>query len=149
MKKLLALCFALGLCTTLLSFSSKRGGDIIEIYFNGKQVLQQFVHLNKGPQTLQLRSLAPNDRIDVLYSHCGQTGTNRVLAIRNEKNELIKELKFANNNSKRFLMSFSGKDIPKNKAGQKMKLYYSSKELPEGKMLAVVTWSENKVLAKL
>lgn len=149
MKKYAALCLALGLCMFLLSFSNKRGGDVIEIYFNGKQVLQQFVHLNKGPQTLQLASLGSNDKIDVLYSHCGQTGRSRVLAIRNEKNELIKELKFADNNGKRSLMSFSGKDIPKSKAGQKMNLYYFSKELPDGKLLAAITWSESKVIAKL
>jgi hypothetical protein len=61
----------------------------------------------------------------------------------------VKELKFADDNSKRSLMSFSGKDIPKSKAGQKMKLYYFSTELPEGKLLATVAWSDNKVLAKL
>lgn len=149
MKKYAALCLALGFGALLLSFTKKPGGDVFEIYFNGKQVLQQFVHVSKGTQTLQLKSLDGNDKIDVVYSHCGHSGSNRVLAFRNEKNEVIKELKFTDGSSNRSVMSFYRKDIPANKKNAETKLYYYSKELPEGKLLANIQWSESKVLAKL
>lgn len=148
MKKYAALGLAFGFCALLLSFSKKPGGDVLEIYFNGKQVLQQFVHLNKGTQTLQFTSAGNNDKIDVFYSHCGHTGTSRVLAIRNEKNELIKEIKFADDNSKRSMMGFYRKDIPTSKNAA-LNLYYSSKEMPEGRLLATIRLQEKKVIAKL
>ena len=148
MKKYAALCFGFGLLALLLSFSVKPGGDVFEIYFNGKQVLQQFVHVSKGTKTLQLASLNENDKIDVVYSHCGRSGSNRTLVIKNAKEEVIKELKFADGSSNRSVMSFYRKDIPVNKNSE-TKLYYYSKELPEGRLLANVQWSENKVLAKL
>lgn len=148
MKKYVALSFALILCTVLFSFSNKPGGDVFEIYFNGKQVLQQFVHASKGTKTLQLTSLSGSDKIEVVYSHCGQMGKNRVLAIRNEKNELLKELKFADDNNKPSPMSFYRKDVPGSKNAS-VNLYYYSKELPEGRLLTIIQWRENKAVAKL
>ena len=129
------------------SFKDKKGGDIFEVYLNGKQMLQQFVLVDKSVKTLQLTSTSENDKIEVFYSHCGHTGKSRVLTIRNEKNELIKEIKFADV-ANRSLMGFYRKDIPKNKSG-KMNLYYSSKELPTAKLLATISWKENKSIAKL
>lgn len=135
--------------SALFSFTAKKGGDVFEIYLNGKQIHQQFVHADKSTKTLQLAAVNSNDKIEVFYSHCGTTGKSRVLTIRNEKNELIKELKFADANTKRSMMSFYWKDISnaKNKS-TKLNLYYSSKEMPEGKMLAALTWS-NRSVAKL
>ena len=148
MKKYAALCFAFGFSALLFSFSPKPGGDVFEIYFNGKQVLQQFVHMNKGTQMLQLAPLGENDKIDVFYSHCGHTGTERVLSLRNGKNEVLKQLTFADDNSRRSLMSFHRKDLPAGKYAN-LRLYYSSKELPNGRLLATIQWRENKAMAKL
>ena len=136
------------LCTALFSFSNKRGGDVFEIYLNGKQVHQQFVHIDKSVKTIYLASLSDNDKIDVYYSHCGYAGKARVITIRNEKNEVIKKMEFGDGEGKRSPMSFYRKDIAKTKSAR-VTISYSSKELPEGKLLATVVWGENKAMAKL
>ncbi|MDQ3842965.1 MAG: hypothetical protein M3342_02980, partial [Bacteroidota bacterium] len=48
------------LCTVLCSFSGNSGGDVFEIYLNGKQVLQQFVYMDKSAKTLQLQTSGDN-----------------------------------------------------------------------------------------
>lgn len=135
------------LCTVLFSFSGNSGGDVFEIYLNGKQVLQQFVYMDKSAKTLQLQTSGDNDKIEVFYSHCGVMGKNRVLTLRNEKNELIKELKFRDVNNNRSLMGFYRRDVTNN-MNTVLNLYYSSKELPAGKLLATIHWNEQKVIAK-
>jgi len=135
------------LSITSFSFTNNKGGDVFEIYLNGKQMIQQFVHGDKSAKTLHLASIGENDKIEVFYSHCGVTGKSRVLTIRNEKNELVKELKFADV-AKHSRMVFQKKDIPGNKSS-KMNLYYSSKELTTPKLLATISWKENRSLARL
>ena len=136
------------LCTASFSFTGKKGGDVFEIYLNGKQMLQQFVHADKSVKTLQLTSTNENDKIEVFYSHCGVMGKSRVLTIRNEKNELVKEIRFTDVAANRSLMGFYRKDIPASKTGR-MNLYYSSKELPTAKLLATISWKENRSIARL
>ena len=129
--------------TALLSFSGKWGGDVFEIYLNGKRVLQQFVHVDKSVKTLQLTSVSNNDKIDVYYSHCGHTGTNRVLTVRDETNKIIKQFKFTDAANTHSAMSFTVKDVvsvQKNNS-TKLNLYYSSKELPAGSLLATIAWT--------
>ncbi|HVF97753.1 MAG TPA: hypothetical protein VM871_10540 [Flavisolibacter sp.] len=136
------------LCTSLFSFSPKRGGDIFEIYLNGKQVHQQFVHVDKRVKTIELSTFNDKDRIDVLYSHCGHAGTKRVLTLRNEKGELVSQLKFPDVNTSRSLMRFYRTDVAKGK-GNKMSLYYSSTELPEPMLLAAISWKDAKSIVRL
>ena len=147
MKKLVALFVLLALCTVFFSFS-KKGGDVFAIYLNGKQVHQQFVHVDKSVKTLSLHSLSDKDKIEVFYSHCGHPGKNRVISIRNEKNEVLKKLLFGDGKDKLDRMGFYQKDIPKAKA-EKIQLFYSADELPEGRLLATIVWNEGKVMAKL
>jgi hypothetical protein len=148
MKKYAALFLFMALCTTFFSFSEKRGGDVFAIYLNGKQVHQQFVHADKSVKTLSLHSLSENDKIEVFYSHCGQAGKNRVITIRNEKNEAIKKMVFGDGKDNRARMGFFRKDIPKTKS-ERINLFYSSAELPDGRLLATIVWNEGKVIAKL
>jgi hypothetical protein len=130
----------------LSSFSTASGGDLFTIYLNGRQMHRQFIHIDQSVKTLQLQSFNDNDKIEVLYSHCGNTGKNRVLTLRNEKNELIKEIKFTNSYNKNTLMGFCRKDIGKVMNGE-LNLWYSSIELPGGKLLATIIWREREVKA--
>ena len=131
----------------LCSFAWRGGGDVFAIYYNGKQVHRQFVHIDQSVKALQLQASGENDKIEVLYSHCGQPGTNRTLALRNAQNELIKELKFGNGESDHSLMTFYPGKILKAK-NLKINLYYTSTELPEGKLLATILWADQKAIAK-
>jgi len=134
------------LCAASFSFATK-GGDVFEIYLNGKRVCQQFVYAAKGSKTLEFSAASDNDKIDVSYLHCGRVGTKRVLSFRNEKAELVKQLKFADANDNRFFMSFYRKDIAKDKNNH-LNVYYASNELPEGRLLATLSWKDNQSVAK-
>jgi len=127
-------------CVTLFSFSSKWGGDSFEIWLNGKRVLQQYVHVAKGVQTLQITQTSDNDKLDIYYNHCGQTGKNRLITIKDERNRPLKVWKFTDATGNNVAMSFKLKDIlslKKNKT-DKLNLFYASHELPDGRLLAVI-----------
>lgn len=139
------------LCITIFSFAPKPGGDSFEIWVNGRMVVQQYVHVARGIQTLQLTQTSDKDQLDVYYRHCGQTGKDRCITIKDENNRSLKVWKFANANGDRSAMSFKVKDIlglKKNK-NSKLNLFYSSKELPTGRSLAtIVSANENGIASR-
>jgi hypothetical protein len=147
MKKFFALRSVLVLCPFLFSFSTNRGGDVLQIFLNGRQVHQQFVQNDKTVKTLHLANLNPNDRIAVFYSHCGYAGKNRMLVFKNEKNQVVKEMKFPDAASNQSLMQFQQNEVSKNSSGT-TKLYYSSNEMPQARWIATLTWAETKASAK-
>lgn len=130
----------------LASFSAAKGGDLFAIYLNGKQVHRQFVLADQRVKTLEFTASDEKDKIEVFYLHCGRLGTNRVLTLRNAKNEVVKELKFADgdNQSK---MGFYSRDVVGNR-NTTLQVFYASRELPNGKLLATMHWSDKSVLAK-
>jgi hypothetical protein len=137
-------------CAGLFSFTSNFGGDSFEVWLNGKRVLQQYVHLSKGVQTLQLANASENDRLEIYYRHCGQTGTNRYITVQDEKNRPLKVWKFTNATEKNVAMSFKLKDIlalKKNKS-DKLNLVYSSTELPKGRLLATIVPEDGTGIAR-
>lgn len=117
------------------------------IFLNGKPVLQQFVYADKSTKTLSLGPLRDNDKIEVQYSHCGHPGKNRVITITDEKNNLLKKLEFGDGENNSSRMAFYRRDITA-KTGM-FKLFYTAKELPEGRMLATIVSTEGKVVATL
>jgi hypothetical protein len=129
-----------GLCILFFSFTAKKGGDSFQIYVDGKLVVEQYVAVAKGVQSLQLGRSFSKEKIDVYYSHCGKPGKARVLSIKTADNKTLKNWKFADVEEKS-PMTCQIKDIlalQKDK-NAKLNLYYSSKEIPEGKLLAVIS----------
>ena len=129
-----------GFCMLIFSFSGKKaGGDSFQIYVDGKLLVDQHVAAAKGASSLHLNQLSSKQKIDVYYSHCGKTGKNRTISIKNDQNKLLKEWKFTDVEGKS-PMTCQVKDIlalQKNKSG-KLHLYYTAKELPGGHLLAVI-----------
>jgi len=126
------------------------GGDSFEIWLNGKKVLQQFVHIAKGVQTLRLTSVSDKDELDIYYSHCGQTGKSRYITIKDDKERPLKVWKFADATGQNAAMSFKLKDIlslRKNKT-DKLNLFYSSHELPDGRILATIISGNESGIAR-
>ena len=136
-------------CGALFSFSSSKGGDSFEIRLNGKRVIQQFVHVTKGVQTLHLAQTSDKDKLDIYYSHCGQIGTSRYITIKDEKNRPLKVWKFSDVGASTPVMSFNLKDIVslKKNNGDKLGIYYSSHELPHGRLLAILDSGNQGVIA--
>ena len=142
--KFITLCV---LCLSLFSFSSKMGGDSFEIYLNSKRILQQFVSHSSTVTSFQLDQRNSNEQMDVYYRHCGQVGTDRDIQVKDAQNHLLKEWHFADVTDSRAPMSFKVNDIlnlqKKNNPG-KVNLYYSSKQLPGGRLLASIILTNDK-----
>jgi hypothetical protein len=130
----------LALFATMSSFSGSFGGDSYRIYVNNKLVMEEYVHSQKSVKKLQLDQRSQNDEVHVYYSHCGKTGHARNLAIKDEKSKVLKQWTFADASSSEAPMTCKAKDIIglQKDGGNKLSLYYSSKEMPAGKVLAVV-----------
>lgn len=134
---------------TLFSFSLKPGGDHFEVYLNKKLVFQQVVSQPGSLKSLALDQRNVNDQVDVFYSHCGKIGSKRTITVKDGK-EVLKQWRFPDAAGNKF-MSVGAKDIlafqTKN-TDRKVNLYYSSEELPEGRLLAsiVLNTDVNKTL---
>ncbi|HUR67202.1 MAG TPA: hypothetical protein VMZ03_12705 [Chitinophagaceae bacterium] len=128
------------LCTALFSFLAKPGGEGFEVYINNKLILQRFGdQLNKA-QVIQVSEGSANDELTIKYHHCGKVGRNRVLTIRDGENKLLREIKFADVSTPSSGMSCRVRDIISFKKGttNTVKLYYTSSELPGGRLLASI-----------
>ena len=126
------------LSTILLSFSNKMGGDVFEVYINKKLAFRQYVHNAEAVKSLQFDQHNYDDLVEVYYSHCGQTGTSRAISIRDSQNKVLKEWRFQDTPGAKSSMACSGKDIvglQKLTGNNTLNLYYSSHELPAGKLL--------------
>ena len=125
------------------SFSSPDGGDSFEIYVNNKLVVQRYLTQAKPTQTLNWNQGNYNDQVDIYYSHCGVSGKNRTIAVKDAQNKTLKSWEFADaasghNNA----MSCKVKDIlSAGRNSNTLYLYYSSRELPNGYLLATIKGS--------
>jgi hypothetical protein len=136
---------------TLFSFTTKFGGDIIEIYLNKQLLMKQFVHNEKDVKTLTLAPTDMNKQLDIYYRHCGVAGKDRTLHIKDDQGRMVKNWRFNNAAGKGDGMTLQVKEIlsvSKLKGMQRLNLYYVSKELPAGKFLATIIYRE-KAVAKL
>jgi len=138
MKSIISKALSLvAISATFLSFSPKPGGEGFEITLNNKIMLQQFGNEMNTVQSLQLTQLSINDQLNIKYYHCGKAGNNRVITIRDGQNNLLKEFRYGNASSASAAMALPVKEILGLKKGKTvtLKLYYASKELPNGRML--------------
>lgn len=133
----------------ILSFTAKAGGDSYEIYLNNKLIVTQ-ARMGVTVDNLQLSKANYNDELVVRYSHCGITGKGRSIVLKDDKNNIVKEWKFADGNAS---MSISVKEILElqKKNNTTLSLYYfSSQYLPKGRMLTSVKLQDkNTVMHKV
>ena len=129
----------------LFSLSAFAGGDVYEIYLNDKLVCKETHKTISGSKELRLDKLNANDRLVIKYSHCGEVGKNRSIVIKDEKNNIIKEWKFTDGQNAS-VMQIPVKELLALKAtNASLKLYYSAKQMPEGKMLTAIKIDNKKV----
>jgi hypothetical protein len=130
------------LCTVLFSFSGEVGGESFTIHLNDKLVLQEHVSRETDVKNIHLDQRAGSDVMKIHYNHCGRIGKGRSIAIKNLENKILKEWSFADaTEGSSSPMKFNVEEIlaAQKKGSDKLKLYYSSKELlPNGQLLAVV-----------
>lgn len=135
---------------TLFSFSTLPGGEGFEVYLNNKIIMQRFGNQLNSPQSIQLSDAAANDEITIKYHHCGRVGKNRVLTVKDSHDKVLKEIRFADVNVPVSGMSCKVKDIISLKKGNNniLKLYYSSTELPNGRLLASIVTGSNRTAGR-
>ncbi len=134
----------------MFSFTFPFGGDSLEIFLNKKLVFRQFMHMDESVKTVTLGPSAVNQQLEVNYRHCGMVGKSRMLALKNLKNQIVKTWNFTDVNSKDATMTINVQDIVKGlkKNEDRVHLYYSSKELPGGKILADIVYQTQTVAAR-
>jgi hypothetical protein len=140
MKQLLFKSFVwLTLSTTLFSFS-KIGGDHYTIHLNDKQLLEHFVHSKEAIPSFSLDQASANDQLSVYYSECGKIGTARKLSVKDDKGNVLAGWQFENAVQEHSPMNFKVKDVLalKQKGNNRVKLFYSSREVSKDRLLATI-----------
>ena len=126
---------------SLFTFKAIAGGDSYQIYLNNKLILKQYVTRPLNIKSLQLDKANSNDQLVIFYSHCGQTGKGRSIAIKDDNGKILKEWKFANATGSNESMVIPAKELlqlAKNNIKTHLTLYYTAQELPKGRMLTSV-----------
>ena len=127
------------LFATTSSFSGTWGGDSYRVYVNNKLVLEEFVYNQKSIKSISLDQRSPGDEISVYYSHCGKAGHARHITIKDADTKALKVWNFGDGTNAKEAMTWKAKDVMGlTKNGAKLGMFYSSKELPDGKMLASI-----------
>jgi len=132
------------LSAALFSFTAKPGGEGFEVYLNNKLILQRFGDQLNTAQVLRFTDgFTANDELTIKYHHCGRVGKNRVLTIKNEADKVLQEIRFPDSAVPVAGMSCKVKEIISLKKGNNsvLKLYYTSSELPNGRLLASIVTS--------
>lgn len=128
----------------LQAFTAKAGGESFEIYLNNKLILRQAVSQSLTLQSLQLDKANKNDDLVIYYNHCGTTGKNRTIAIKDDKGNTIKEWKFADATGSNKSMTIPVKDLlqlEKNYSQANLNLVYFAQQLPKGRALSALQFA--------
>ena len=121
------------LALTIFCASAFAGGEHYQIYLNKKLVVVK--HISEPISVMSLLDKANStDEIVIHYSHCGQQGKDRRVALKNEKGETVKVWAFTDAKEG---MAIPAREMAvlQKKYGQ-LTLSYSSRELPGGRALA-------------
>jgi hypothetical protein len=131
----------LALTTSLFAFSSKFGGDSYQIYLNKKLLVKEYVSMGHTGQSFSLDKSTYIQEVDIYYSHCGQVGKERTITIRDDYNKVYRQIRYPEFDGKNSGMSFHVSDFlnwDKRGSVDQLGIYYSSKELPGGRLLATI-----------
>jgi hypothetical protein len=143
MKRIISKALALvTVCTFLFSFTLKPGGEGFEIFLNNKVIIQKFGTEINSVQNLSLNNSSADDKLTIKYHHCGRVGKNRIITIKDAQNNSLKEFRYADGSSQVSYMLVNVKDLASLKKGNNsvLKLFYSSSELPSGRVLATMNF---------
>lgn len=133
----------------LQSFTVKLGGEGFEIYLNNKLILWQSVNKPFTLHSLQLDKANKDDQLVIYYHHCGSTGKDRTIAIKDDKGNTIKEWKFADasgtNNKGMTIPVKELLQLEKNYSQTNLNLVYFSQQLPQGRALTKIQNSKFQI----
>lgn len=125
------------ICLSIFSIQARAGADYFKVYLNNKLILEQYVGKTIDLKQLQLDRSNINDQLVFHYSHCGQIGTGRKVAVIDAKGNIIKEWKFEDVSGKHAGMIIPVKELLQLKQDD-LQFVYTAKELPKGQLMAAV-----------
>jgi len=128
----------------LQAFTTPTGRDVFEIYLNNKLILRQAVTQSLTLQSLQLDKASKDDHLVIYYNHCGATGKDRTIAIKDDKGNTIKEWKFADASGDNKGMTIPVKELlqlEKNYSQTSLNIVYFAQQLPKGRALSALHFS--------
>ena len=136
----------------LQSFTAKAGGEGFEIYLNNKLILWKAVNKPFSLHNLQLDKANKDDQLVIYYHHCGSTGKDRAIVIKDEKGNTIKEWKFADaSGSNNKGMTIPVKELlqlEKNYSQTNLNIVYFSQQLPKGRALSAIQFNGKSTAMK-
>jgi hypothetical protein len=127
------------LCGALLSFTMRPGAHSFQVYLDNKLVLEQYVNSKNEIPKLPIDQSA--SQLVVKYNECGRTVSGRSITIKDDKNKILKAWNFEGETSGyKDGMSCKVKDIfaLKQNGSNTLKLYYASKDFPEGQLVTTL-----------
>lgn len=139
------LAFAFALAVSAIGFTNKPGGDVYEIHLNNKLLLKQFVHQPFSLKALSLANAKANDQLTIYYSHCGVTGKGRSITVKDDKGTTLKKWNFADAKGASTGMTIAVKELlqlEKENGEAPLTLTYAAQELPEGRTLAALRFTQ-------
>lgn len=150
MKSIISKTVTLVAIAATISSFTIFGGEGFEIYLNNKVVIRQFGKTLNEVNTLRLNQSSAKGQLTVKYYHCGQLGRNRIITIKDGQNNTLKEWRFddgATSLASPVAMNCNVKDILNLNKGNEsaLKLYYSSNQLPNGRLLANIVVEDKNV----
>jgi hypothetical protein len=123
-----------------ISSFNRPGGDMFEVYIGKEMMIQQALHNDKSVKQITLRPEQKDEKMSIKFFHCGKSGTQRTITLRDENDQVLKTLSFSEPKSSSSVMSFPVSEIVKfqSRKNSLVRLYYSSAEMPSGKWLVSV-----------
>ena len=128
------------LSSILFSFAPT-GAHSVQVYLDSKLVIDQYIHTNMDAPKLILDPSEKNSQLIVKYNECGRTVTGRMISLKDENNKVLKDWHYEGAATGfKEPMACLVKDIMalNPKESSTLKLYYSSKEFPQGQQIAYV-----------
>lgn len=125
------------ICLSVFSIQAKAGGDYFKVYLNNKLILEKHVNDAFDLKQLQLDKSNVNDKLVFHYSHCGQIGNGRKIAVKDAKGNVVREWKFEDVSGKHSGMIIPVKELLQLKQDD-LQFVYTAKELPKGQLIAAL-----------
>lgn len=130
----------------MFSFSGEVGTHSFEVYLGDKLIMKEYVSDKVPIKTFGIDKSFSNEEMKINYNQCGVIGASRSLFIKDSQDKVLKEWHFPDVAAGASpYMVFKVKDVlALQKANRdKVKLVYSSKEVPS-QLLATIVLGENK-----
>lgn len=139
-RPVLFLFLVTGLWAMVSSFTSRPGGEGFEIYADGQLLLQRFGSDVANAQPLALTKHS-NGNLYIKYFHCGKTGTNRVITLKDQHQNVLRAFPYADSKAEQGVMRLDIAAIRALvKGNEPVQLFYSSAELKNGRMLTTISF---------